>query len=257
MASAMATDRITSAFDLVYQHKLWDHGAAGGSGSGSTARNTHRFSQLLVHILLSYNISSMLDIPCGSFSWMPDVLRAVDTFRKIDGLDGRVRDGQRASINYTGVDIVGSLIETHRQAYSRRNPEYRFEHANAARRSTLHRAGIGRHDLVLCRDFFFHLSSASIHAAVRNLKQTGSVWLLASHFPNLVSNTEQAQHIGLAERARGALPSNWTGGLDAGGVRFLNLRKPPFNFPPPAWEFVEVPAGRLTKAIGMWRFANL
>ena len=73
-------------------------------------------------------------------------------------------------------------------------------------------------DLVLCRDCLFHLSFDMIAAALRNIRNSGSRWLLAT------------THTWLAMDNVDIVP---------GYFRKLNLRLPPFNLPPPLETIVE------------------
>ena len=82
----MASER---AFSQVYANKTWGDDAGLGAGPGSTPQATQALSALLAHVVLTYNISSMLDVPCGAMAWQPHMLDTVRRLRAVDGLDGR------------------------------------------------------------------------------------------------------------------------------------------------------------------------
>ena len=77
----------TSAFDAVYELDLWNDGGLGsGSGPGSSLEATRTISALLVHLILTMNLKSMLDVPCGGMRWMPSVIETADDLYQVDGL---------------------------------------------------------------------------------------------------------------------------------------------------------------------------
>ena len=90
LAEKQRSVAITSGFDTVYEHDLWaDGGEGGGSGPGSSINATRTVSALLVHLILAYQVNSLLDAPCGAMVWMPGVLEAADSLRAVPGLVGR------------------------------------------------------------------------------------------------------------------------------------------------------------------------
>lgn len=99
-------------------------------------------------------VRSLLDIPCGDFYWMD----------KVD----------LAGIDYIGADIVPELIEQNRREY----PGRYFSTLD------LTSSKLPRVDLVLVRDCLGHLSNANVSLALKNLRASGSRYLLATTFPN-------------------------------------------------------------------------
>ena len=211
------------AFSRVYAKKLWGDDAGRGAGPGSTPEATQALSALLAHLVITLNITSMLDVPCGAMAWQPGVLDVLERLRAIDGLDGR--PASRAHFRYTGVDIVPSVI----QEDARRFPDLRFVHADVANAESFVTkvSPLGPFDLVLSRAVFYHLSNHRILSALRNIKRTGSKWLLASTH---AVRTNVPNATWLAGRRHG---------LDEGGFRPVNLQLPPFSLPPPRWTFVD------------------
>lgn len=240
-----------SAFSRVYSKKLWGDDAGRGAGPGSTPEATQTLSALLAHLVLTLNLTSMLDVPCGAMAWQPGVLEVINRLRAVDGLDGR--PASRTRLRYTGSDIVPSVIREDKERF----PALSFVHADVTNERTFSAlmASQGPFDLVLSRAFFYHLSNRNVLSALRNIKRTGSTWLLAT-----------------THGVRRNMPNaTWLAGgrhgLDAGGYRPVNLRLPPFNLPPPLWEFVDSggenpdadAAGRDGKVqmLGLWRLADV
>ena len=254
----------SSGFDVVYQHDLWgDGGLGGGSGPGSTLDATRTISALLLHVILTLGTNSVLDAPCGAMVWMPGVLKAADDLRAVPGLarmpggtGGLHASEPKPPIQYTGIDIVESIIASSSISFkSQRN--WRFVRADVSDPQLQ----LAPHDLVLCRDLFFHLSMDKISAALRTFHRSGSTWLIATHNAHAVGpNVDHASwNAGFAPTVRGeavVLPAGYTGGLNEGGYRPVNLRLPPFNLPAPEWEWVEwrhPTASSWDKVLCMWR----
>ena len=233
-----------SAFDHVYAAHVWGL-AGGGSGPGSSLASTRAISALLVHFVMAYNINTFLDAACGAMEWMPGTLDSIDDIRTVNGLAGRTA---LPPLNYTGADIVGALIARHRQSFGLR-PHWKFVHADMTAPSWPTQVG-GAHDVVMARDVFFHMSSDKVIEALRNIQRTGSRWLLATHTPFSVKNNSDLP----TSSPRGM-------GLNQGGVRGLNLNLPPYNLPPPKWEFTELnnhgARAKNSKQLGLWLLDEL
>lgn len=129
-------------------------------------------------------MTSILDIPCGDFHWMKEV-----SFPQ--------------GITYTGGDILEEVIAEDQARYGSSSRSFQ--------RLDLLQDPLPRADLVLCRDCLVHFSFADIAIATRNLKRSGSTYLLTTHFPAVAVN-------------RDAMTGQW---------RPLNLQRPPFHFPTP------------------------
>jgi hypothetical protein len=237
------------AFERVYSQRLWGDNAGLGAGPGSTPEATQTLSALLAHIVVTLNITSMLDVPCGAMAWQPRALNVVRRIRSIDGLDGR--QAPTAAFRYSGVDIVHSVIRDN----TKRFPKLHFVHADVTDEVSFGEkvAGVPPFDLVLSRAFFYHLSHGRALSALRNIKRTGSSWLLATTH-DVRRNLRNATWL-----ARGQH------GLDAGGYRPVNLELSPFNLPKPLWKFVdnggENPNGGSRSGhpqlLGLWRLSDV
>lgn len=157
---------------------------------------------------------SLLDIPCGDGLWMSATDLPVDL--------------------YIGADIVESLVRANQR---------RLRPAAAGRRRycrlDLTRDELPQVDLILCRDGLVHFSDADVFRALRQIRSSGSHYLLTTTFP---------------ERSRNRR-------IVAGDRRPLNLQRPPFQFGPPLAVLPERCAeegGRYAdKSLGLWRIRDL
>lgn len=109
-----------------------------------------------------------------------------------------------SGIDYSGVDVVQNVVASNQSKYQKST--VRFMQADLIR-DTLPRA-----DLVLCRDCWAHLSFQDIASILENFRRTGATWLLVSNSPNVAENKNKPTGL------------HW---------RYLNLERPPFNFPVP------------------------
>jgi hypothetical protein len=197
-------------FTEIYKRNGWG-GRDSVSGKGSDIQQTKRIAGELPALFKEFDISTVLDIPCGDFHWMKNV-----------GL---------GNIEYIGADIVKDLIERNSEWYARDG--LRFRHLDLIR-DTLPKV-----DLVLCRDCLVHLSFSHIFAALRNVRNSGSEFLLTTTFAGRQDNAD-------------ILTGDW---------RVLNLERAPFLFPKPlrliAEDCTEEDGSFRDKGLGLWRIADL
>jgi hypothetical protein len=198
-------------FTRIAQGNVWGD-TESVSGPGSTAARASDVRQELLDLLDRVQIESMVDAPCGDFNWMRNIL------------------GDRP-IAYVGVDIVDTLIAANCRRDGGTNR--RFIAAD------LTRADLPRVDLIVSRDGLVHLSFSDIHAAIRNLRRSGSRYLLATTFIDVRQNVD----------------------VPTGGWRVLNMQAAPFNFPAPLALLDEkcTHTGGVyrDKRLGLWRLDSL
>ena len=197
-------------FTRIYQENVWgnEHSL---SGAGSDLTATERVRGELPSLLQKYGITSMLDIPCGDFFWMKEV--------------------DLTGVNYIGADIVQALVDDVSTKYA----------TSRKRFVKLDLAGdpLPKVDLVLCRDCLFHLSFGDTFAALRNIKRSGSKYLLTTTF------TEHRENVDI-------ITGHW---------RPINLTVAPYNLPAPLLVINEAcseyDGACSDKSLGLWLIANL
>ncbi|MBI5086053.1 MAG: class I SAM-dependent methyltransferase [Acidobacteria bacterium] len=198
---------LSSRFTRIRDTNLW--GAEESvSGLGSELAATAKLRDELPKLLADLGTKSLLDIPCGDFRWMNHV--------------------DMTGIHYVGGDIVEALVEENRAKYAR---EFL--------RLDLCADALPQTDVVFCRDCLVHLSFANIVRAVANLKRSGSMWLLTTHFLECEENVD----------------------IEDGDWRMLNFELAPFHWGAPERVLVEgcteSGGGYEDKTLGLWRIEKL
>ena len=86
-------------FSNIYRNGVWNDSRSDipKSGPGSSLANTIKFREFFDTFCENHTIESVLDIGCGDLTWMP----LTKTFQ---------------TKKYTGIDIVQSLIDSHRKS---------------------------------------------------------------------------------------------------------------------------------------------
>jgi hypothetical protein len=102
---------------------------------------------------------SLLDVPCGDFSWM-----------KLVEMD----------VEYIGGDIVDELVTANQERHG--DDSHRFVSLD------LLRDELPRVDLVFCRDCLIHFSYRHIFRALNNIKRSGSTYLLTTTYIQRTEN---------------------------------------------------------------------
>jgi len=170
-------------FTEIYKSNHWKSSKS-ISGPGSEIAQTNSLIANLDKLLYDNKITSVLDIPCGDFKWM----------QKVD----------LSKIDYIGADIVDELIHTNIKLYIEKY-NVNFCILN------LISDPLPKSDLIIVRDCLVHFSFADIYSAIKNIKESGCKYLLATTFTNYHSNYD----------------------IQTGDWRRLNLLENPFSFPKP------------------------
>lgn len=143
-------------FSKIYNLNLWES-LESVSGPGSTLAYTENLRIDLPNFLKDLEIESILDGPCGDFNWMAKTL----DFSKI---------------SYLGVDVVPKIILNNKKKYARTGINFRV--------LDLTTQEIPKADLMLCRDFLFHLSYIDTARFFRNFLRSKIPYLLTSNHIN-------------------------------------------------------------------------
>ena len=197
-------------FKKIYETNFWG-GRESVSGTGSSLYQTRALRKALLGIFENLQIETILDIPCGDFHWMKEVISD--------------------PIQYIGADVVDALIKQNNATYS--SDHLSFEHMD------LLTTPLPKVDLIFCRDCFVHFSFQDIHAAISQILQSGSKYILTTSFPEEKFNFD----------------------IHTGDWRPINLELAPFYFPKPVLiidEECEESGGRYQdKSMFLWEVSSL
>jgi len=135
-----------STFENIYKQKVWNNGDPNIplSGPGSSIENTKKYSNILNKFIYDNECKSVLDLGCGDLTWIPKT-----NFFNDNG------------IQYTGVDIVESLITSHLTRF----PEKRFLCKDITINNDFDKV-----DIIIIRDVIFHLKNNDIVSILNNIK---------------------------------------------------------------------------------------
>jgi hypothetical protein len=206
---AQPDSSLKGIFTEIYYRNTWGDGES-ISGPGSTLTRTAAFRDQIATLLKDINARTMLDAGCGDFNWMRYVNLNLD--------------------RYFGADIVSELISENQLRYA--SSAITFLDIDITKDK------LPQVDVILSRDCLVHLSFEDILSAVRNFKQSGSTYLLATTFSSTTHNAD----------------------INTGEWRLLNLQLFPLNFPKPLRLIDEkrthqgISAG---KYLGLWALSDL
>lgn len=141
-------------FTKIYKTNIWNCEES-ISGTGSTIEITKAIRYAIPILIDKYKINTFLDIPCGDFNWMKDIIDTIP--------------------NYIGADIVYDLIEKNRKKY----PENRFEHLDILKDPLPENI-----DLIFCRDLLVHFRLSDINTFLKIIKKSNIKYLLMTTFIN-------------------------------------------------------------------------
>ena len=177
------SEQIETVFTHIYQEGAWakNQSGKGSSGVGSTAKNTKLYRDYLSQFLKTHQITSVVDLGCG------------------DGEFSRLLDW--TGIDYTGYDVVKSIIESNKEQHA--SSSIHFVNGNFLNMD------LPQADLLVCKDVLQHLPNGDIAFFLPQLKKYKYCLITNDIDPqNLTSNNCN---------------------VDVGGYRSIDLTKPPFN----------------------------
>jgi SAM-dependent methyltransferase len=196
-------------FEEFYRLSHW-YDEESRSGAGSNLKQTMEIRRIFPEVLKTFTIKTILDIPCGDFNWM----------KEVDLLD----------YQYCGADIVADAVDHNNKNYLSANRKFLWADITTTR--------LSQFDLVFCRDCWVHLSDDDVKKAIRNIKKSGSNYLMATTFTDR-SNRD----------------------IETGGWRPINLQNSPFQFPSPLKIYNEnctEDGGMYSdKSLAVWRISDL
>ena len=185
------------------------------SGRGSDLDQTKRVQEALPRLLRKFSITSLTDLPCGDQNWIS----------KVDLGD----------VDYLGIDIVAELIAKNNEKFSERNRVYR--------ELDITREIPPLSDLILCRDLLVHLNTKDVNKALKNIKLSGSTYLLTTTF----TGTRVYKNLRIITRSVAWRP--------------INLEATPFRFPEPLEIInegcVEDSGSFADKSLALWKISDL
>lgn len=155
-------------FTSIYKSNHWVQGentlsknsiSVSGHGSNINTDQFYNLSKNFTKIIESYGIKSILDIPCGDFLWMHEIIR-------------------NKNIEYLGIDIVDDLIKKNKNNYLNKN--FSFENHDVVNYIV-----DKKFDLIVIRDFFIHINNQDILKVINNLKQMDFKYLVVNSYNNI------------------------------------------------------------------------
>lgn len=173
------------------------------SGFGSSKNAAKDIIHHLPIIINKFKIETIIDVPCGDWNWMKEI--------------------DLSSVTYLGLDIIDDLIKENNKKYSKENVS--FKKFNAIINQ------IDYADLIISRDFLFHLSWDNANIFLKMLKRSKSKYLLTTTFDDIKENTD----LNINQKNAG-----W-------GFRKINVEKEPYNLKNSVYQFSELNGQRKLK----------
>jgi hypothetical protein len=202
------------------------------SGPGSNAEETVGLRAVLPILLSRLRVRSILDVPCGDFNYMREVLGA---------------DATPHGITYHGMDIVSALVQQLEATFGT-TTEVRGgarQHAKKHRISFSHfdlgSMYLWPSDLVIVRDILFHFTAARANDVLRRVGESGCRFALITEFPR-ADNRLQAR--------------KYHAGRGFSSYASWNLEQTPFGLPTPIVSIGQ-DGNRPDRVVGLWSCASL
>ncbi len=178
--------KLSDRFSYIYKKNYWDD-LESVSGPGSSFKNSKKITKMLKNIIIKYKIKKIIDAPCGDCNWIKELFN-------------------NKKLEYLGVDIVPDLVKKNQSKFKKyKNVNFKILDITSAK--------LPKTDLIICRDFLFHLSFNDGKKFLKNLYKSDFKYLItSSHSNGTKNNFENIKDI------------------ESGDFRIINIFKKPYNF---------------------------
>jgi hypothetical protein len=189
-------------FSAIYDRRIWASSETESlSGDGSSLAATKDLRAALPSLISDLGVRTLLDLGCGDFNWM--------------------KEAQLDLQKYIGADIVSEVIRSN-QKYS--DAKHAFLVLDGCADP------LPAADVVLCRETIFHLSFKDTKLLLKNVKDSGARFLLATTNPTVAINTD----------------------IPTGAFREINLSISPYRLGDPIRTIADGGWNIKTRALGVW-----
>jgi len=160
-----AIDMMTT-FTKIYDKKIWGN----GSGAGSSPSYNKKYMDILQNHLRTHSIQSVMDIGCGDWQHSQFV--------------------DWTGIDYTGIDVVKSVVEKNNDLYGKEN--IKFFHMDATKFSIPY-----KFDLVILKDVLQHWDDETIIIFMDKLLKQGhkQIMIINTAFSNFKKDDDAPRSI--------------------------------------------------------------
>jgi len=172
----------TQTFTQVYKELGWSsHQKESVSGTGSILKNTEMLREQLPKICKAYNINKIVDIACGDFNWMKEIVHNFEFYR--------------------GVDIVEDLIISNKEKYDDLD---NVEFLTADVIDDFNKCISGESfDAIILKDVFVHFPNEYVKKVLASIGNSSIKYVFITHFNSIQSNYD-------IEEFNGWRPQNFT-----------------------------------------------
>lgn len=158
-------------FTSIYKSNHWvqngsnlpnEYVSVSGHGSNTNTKQHELLVKNFTGIIKKYKINSILDMPCGDFLWIKEIVK-------------------QNQIKYLGVDIVDELIKNNLNLYKTNNIDFKSKDILDFKESIYF-------DLIIIRDLFIHINNSQILKILNNLKTLKYKYLALTSYDNKKNN---------------------------------------------------------------------
>jgi len=166
---------ISHHFESIYSEDAWD----GGSGPGSLPSSTVQYRAFIENFIYENDIKTVTDLGCGDWQFS----------RYINW----------SSVNYTGMDVVESLVARNNKVFGSENIKFILSESYDS---------LPGGDLLICKEVLQHLPIAIIHDYLRTIAER-------YRFALITNSVAPGAHVNYE--------------ISPGDYRPLRIDLPPFN----------------------------
>ena len=136
------------------------------SGMGSTLQYTTNTRKRLPSVFGQYGIKKVLDIGCGDFNWMKEIVHFLDY--------------------YKGTDVVEAITNLNKERYEEKN-KIEFETSDITEGCNYERTEFNS---IILKDVLVHFPTDVVIEVLNRIKSTGIKYVFITHFTETKINSD-------------------------------------------------------------------
>ena len=181
-------------FNKVYKELDWAKDQSESvSGTGSTLESTESLREVLPDICKKYEINNIVDIACGDFNWMKEIVHSFKFYRGVDIVEDLIKENKEKYGKLDNVEfIVCDVIEDFNSCIADKD-----------------------FDAIILKDVLVHFPDEYVKKVLDSLKSSSIKYVFITHFTSNENNYDIKEFNGWRPQNFTISPWEWDNPIES------------------------------------------